>query len=143
VKILGLFALSCWPLLSLPAFSQPALPPDPTPKDVRDLIRATADALTNKDTRDFLGRFDAKMPGYETLNYYVEALAARDVILSSIEIYTDQGDDRQRTMELDWILNVDSERARRAFVKVRIEKQGKKWKFVSLEPVDFFKPPPS
>ena len=87
------------------------------------------------------------MPGYEMLHYYLEGLAARDSVLSSIEIATDKADkdsDGQRHISaIDWILNVDSERLRKEIVKVTVEKQGKKWRFTSLEPVDFFKPPAS
>lgn len=126
-------------LLCLPLLGQP--PKESTPKDVRDFIRTTADALSNKDPRDFLARFDGKMPGYDTLNYDIEGLTARDQVLSVIEIVSDTGDEAERTMELDWILTVDTERPRRQVVKVKIEKQGKKWKFTSLEPIDFFQPP--
>ncbi len=109
------------------------------------MIRVTAEALQNKDVAGFLERFDGKMPGYEMLHYYLEGLAARDSVLSSIEIATDKADkdsDGQRhILQLHWILNVDSERLRNEIVKVTVEKQGKKWRFTSLEPVDFFKPP--
>ena len=79
------------------------------------------------------------------LHFYLEGLAARDSVLSSIEIVTDKADpesDGQRhTMALDWVLNIDSERTRREVVKVTVEKQGKKWKFTSLDPIDLFRPP--
>ena len=134
-------------VIGLPLLAQPPLPPEPTPKDVRDFILATADALTNKDVRDFLDKFDPKMPGYEELHYNLEALAARDSVLSSIEIPADKadtsGDKPHHTLQLDWTLTIDSERPNRKLVKVTIEKQGRKWKFTSLEPIDFFKPPRS
>ena len=127
--------------LALQAQAPPPSPRDPTPKDVRDFIRTTADALTNRDSRDFLSRFDGKMPGFDTLNYEIEALTARDQVLSVIEIVSDVGDEAERTMQIDWILTVDTERPRRQVVKVKIEKHGKKWTVTSLEPIEFFKPP--
>lgn len=136
--ILGLLAACCsW------AQKPPAIPPDATPAPVRDLVRAAAEALQNKSADNFLDYFDKAMPGYETLHFYAEGLAARDSVSSAVEIVTDQGDEseRKRMLVLDWSLQIDSERLRRQLVKVTVEKQGKKWKFTSLDPVDFFKPP--
>ena len=127
---------------ALLAQKPPALPPDATPQDVRDFIRGTAEALTNKDATAFLDHFDGKMPEFETLSLYVQSLAARNAVISSIEIVADKGDNQQRSMDLDWTLTVDDNRQDRQIVKVRIEKQGKKWKITSLEPLDFFRPPP-
>jgi hypothetical protein len=139
VKLLCLLSMAGAVLAQRP----PALPP--APKDIQDLIRVTAEALQNKDVQGFLEHFDGKMPGYEMLHYYLEGLAARDSVMSSIEIATDKADaasDGQRHMlVLDWVLNVDSEPLRRVAVKVTIEKQGKKWKFTALDPIEFFKPP--
>jgi hypothetical protein len=129
----GLIFVCC-----LQAAAQP--PAEATPKDVLTLIRETAEDLSNKDTGAFLNHFDPKMPGYETLHYEVEGLAARDAIVSTIEIVTDKGDNQRRMMELDWIIIVESEPAQRKIVKVTIERQGKRWKITALDPVEFFKP---
>jgi hypothetical protein len=135
VKLIPLFALF---LSQLPA--QP--PADPTPRDVQNFLHDAAEDLSNKDSRGFLDHFDPKMPGYEMLHYEVEGLVARDSVVSTIEIVTDKAadDNRQRTMELDWILIVDSDPSQRKVVKITIERQGKKWKIVALDPVEFFKP---
>ncbi len=138
--LLAIFSVCCFAVLGQ---SPPALPPDSTPEAVRDLVRSAAEALQNKDADGFLGYFDKGMPGYEMLHFYAEGLAARNDVRSSVEIVpgTDHGDDKKRTLALDWSVNIDSERLRRAVVKVTVEKQGKKWKFTALDPVDFFKPP--
>jgi hypothetical protein len=146
VKLLCLLSIA-WAFLAqgVQAQKPPALPPDATPKDIRDLIRATAEALQNKDVDGFLDHFDKGTPGYEMLHFYLEGLAVRDSVMSSIEIVTDKADaesDGQRhTMVLDWVLNIDAERTRREVVKVTVEKQGKKWKFTAIDPIEFFKPP--
>jgi hypothetical protein len=141
VKLLCLFSMAG----ALFAQRAPALPAEATPKEVRELVRVAAEALQNKDVQDFLDHCDGKMAGYEMLHYYLEGLAARDSVISTIEIVSDKADsesDGQRHMlVLDWTLNVDSEPLRRGVVKVTIEKQGRKWKFTALDPVDFFKPP--
>ncbi len=125
-------------LLWLPLTAQP--PAETTPKDVQNFLRETAEDLSNKDSRGFLNHFDPKMAAYETLHYEIEGLAARDAIVSTIEIVTDKGDNQRRTMDLDWILIVDSEPSQRKIVKVAIERQGKQWKIIALDPVEFFKP---
>jgi hypothetical protein len=51
----------------------------------------------------------------------------------------DEGDELKRTLELDWLLKIDTDEPRRQIVKCQVEKQGKKWKITALEPVDFFK----
>ena len=128
------------PLLHFQLTAQP--PAESTPKDVQNFLRETAEDLSNKDSRAFLNHFDPKMPGYETLHYEIEALVARDAVVSTIEIVTDKGgnDNQQRRIELDWILIVDSERSQRKIVTVTIEKQGKQWKITALDPIEFFKP---
>ncbi len=147
MKSLCLFSI-CAGLLAQNAFAQasPAIPPESTPKEVLDLIRAAAEALQNKDVAGFLDRCDSAMPGYQMLDYYLEGLAARDNVISTVEIVSDKrdkDDENRRMLILDWTLNIDSEPLRRAIVKVTVEKQGKKWRFTALDPdpADFFKPP--
>jgi hypothetical protein len=54
-------------------------------------------------------------------------------------VITDEGDDQKRSLDLDWLLKIDTDDPRRQIVKCQIEKQGKKWKIISLEPIEFFK----
>ncbi len=119
-----------------------------TPADVVDFFRMTAEALATahsddnqfpSDARAFLDRFDPKMPGYGKLRDEVQALVAAVQVGSAIEIVSDEGDDQKRSLELDWVLEIEGQQPRRKIVKCRIERQGKKWKIVALEPVDFFK----
>jgi hypothetical protein len=53
---------------------------------------------------------------------------------------SDAGDDHKRTLELDWILQIEGQPMRRKVVKVTIEKRKKDWKFTAFDPIDFFKP---
>jgi hypothetical protein len=50
-------------------------------------------------------------------------------------------------VDLDWLLAINEKdgsgirkETRRGVVKCRLERQGKRWKIVALEPVDFFRP---
>ena len=111
-----------------------------TSPDVLDLLRDLAQTLTAQEPDDFLDHFDKKMPGYDVLRDNVRALTARSELGSSIEIVTDDGDDRRRMLQLDWLLQVDRDPPRRQILKCTLERQGKKWKIVALAPLDFFKP---
>ena len=66
---------------------------------------------------------------------------------SSVVTISDEGDDHKRSLELDWLLSLDDKdnagvqkETRRGVIKVRVERQGKRWKIVAWEPVDFFRP---
>lgn len=118
------------------------------PPDVLDFFRATAEALSLSHSEDpcfpssarpFLDRFDPSMPGYAELRDDVEALVAVARVGSAIEIIVDDGDDRKRSLELDWVLEVEDRQPRRQVLKCTIERRGKKWAITSLEPLDFFR----
>lgn len=112
------------------------------PADVIEFLRSTASVLASAhDTgpREFLDLFDPSMPEYSTFRNDVETLVTRAEVGSAISIVTDAGNEQRRTLELDWLLEIQDQAPRRKIVKVTIEKRGKTWKFTSLEPVDFFK----
>ena len=115
------------------------LPPPDAPRDVLDFFRTAAEALADKDASAFLEHFDAKMTGYETLSSQVQALVERADVASSIEIVEDHGDSHQHVLRLDWLLRVGMDLPRRQIVKCTIEKQGRKWKITSFDPVELFK----
>ena len=113
-------------------------PPQDAPKDVLAFIRTATEALANQDADDFLSHFDPKMPGYAKLSDDVQALLARSEVSSTIEIVSDRGDNQKQTLELDWLLEIDQNAPSRRIVKCALEKQGKKWKFVSFDPLGLF-----
>jgi hypothetical protein len=117
-------------------------PPADTPKDVVDLFRTAVEALSDKDPSAFLEKFDRNMPSYDTLHDEVVALLDHSEVGSDVEIITDEGDTQKRALQLDWLLRIDLDEPRRQILKCRIERQGKKWKITSIEPVDFFRPSP-
>ena len=119
--------------------------------DTRDeLIRvfgAMAAALSEDNPAVFLRAIDPSMPGYPRFAESVKALAAQNAVSSSIEIASQEGDDRTQTVELDWMLEVTGKDQnhvfvrREATVKCRLERRGGKWRIVSIEPASFFAPP--
>lgn len=105
-----------------------------------EVFRAASEALANQDADAFLDQFDSKMPQYEKLRDEIQELfGVAQEIGSTIDVITDDGDDHKRTMELDWLLKIDNDDPRRQIVKCQVEKQGKRWKITTLEPVEFFK----
>ena len=68
-------------------------------------------------------------------------------MISTTVTVSDEGDDQKRSLELDWLLALNDKEnpdirkdTRRGVVKVSVERQGKRWKIVALNPVDFFRP---
>jgi hypothetical protein len=118
------------------------------PRDVveffQDVTLALANAHPSKPTEpitasEFLNKFDSNMPDYAQLHDNVEDLVSHSQVGSIVEFVTDEGDDKKRTLEIDWVLEIQDQPARRQVLKCTIERRGKKWKIVSLAPVDFFK----
>lgn len=98
-----------------------------------------AEAHDNHDPRAFLDHFDTSMPGFSTLRDEVEELIEQGEVGSAIEIATEDGEGDRRTLELDWVLEIQDQQPRRKVVKCTVEKRGKSWKITSLEPIDFFR----
>lgn len=106
------------------------------PPEQMEVFRAVTEALANQDTDAFLDQFDPKMPQYEKLRDEIrELFGVAQEIGSTIDVITLDGN----KLELDWLLKIDNNAARRQIVKCQVEKQGKRWKITALEPVEFFK----
>ncbi|MBZ5635290.1 MAG: hypothetical protein LAO55_19365 [Acidobacteriia bacterium] len=109
------------------------------PPEQMEVFRAVSEALANRDADAFLDQFDRQMPQYEKLRDEIQDLfGLTQEIGSTVDVITDEGSEQKRALELDWLLKIDNEKPRRQIVKCHVEKQGKKWKITSLEPVDFF-----
>jgi len=93
-----------------------------------------------------LAAFDPKMPGYDQLRANVDALVQQGDVVSSAELVGSEGDDRRRSLELDWVLSVAHPDTaiilfrRHERVKCQVERQGKGWRIVALEPIEFLAP---
>ena len=109
-----------------------------TPQPVTDLLREVSEALANQDAPALLEQFDRSTPGYAQIREDVERLLGRSSAGSTIDILKDEGDAIVRTLDLDWYLRIDREQPRRQIVHCKVALQGRKWKIVQFEPVDFF-----
>lgn len=123
-------------LASMLAFEDP-------PKDVIDFFRQVAAALGDAhfdgSGRAFLESFDASMPGYAQFSDQIEAMVAAGEVSTTIDFINTEGSDRKMTLDLDWLLQCEGERPKRAVIKCTIEKRGKKWKITSIAPLEFFR----
>lgn len=117
-----------------------------TAAEALNVFTSAAEALVNDDAASFLDSFDRNMPGYAALQDNVKGLLGAYDIGATIEEISDDGDDRKRRVELDWLLILQQKGAtnspqqtRRQVVKCTVERRGKQWKITALDPVDFFK----
>jgi hypothetical protein len=113
-------------------------------QQVFDLFTRMATALSASDAVGFLEGFDRSMPGFDKLANYIEAITSQSDIVCSIDVISEQGDDKERLVELDWLLQLTAKEEpvvrRRQKVKCRLRREKKKWKIVSLDPEEFFAP---
>jgi len=94
----------------------------------------------------FLDSFDRAMPDFGKLRFHVAGLVEQADVSCNVEITSNEGDDSERALTLDWILTIEPKQdspgatQREKTVKCRLKKVGKKWKIVSFEPIDLFAP---
>ena len=126
-----------------------ALVPGDAKQDVIDLFASMAAALSESNPQVFLRAVDPAMPGYARLAAEVNALAMQNALSNSVVIARQEGDDRSQVVELDWLLEITGKAESHVFVrretmvKCRVERQGKRWRVVAIDPADFFTPPSS
>jgi hypothetical protein len=115
-------------------------------QDVSDLVAAMASGLSEGNAAAFLKAVDASLPGYESFAANVRGLVAQNALSSSIEIVKQDGDDRGRNLELDWLLEITGTDGNRNFVrrrervKVGLERRKGRWRVTAIEPRGFFAP---
>ncbi|MBZ5727109.1 MAG: hypothetical protein LAP87_19190 [Acidobacteriia bacterium] len=129
------------------ALCHSAAPRPDSEQEVSDLFASLAAALSEGNAGAFLEGFDPAMAGFEKLRDDVTGLVREAELQSSIEFLANDGDDRARTVSVDWILRIDQRQdagggtRRRQTVKCRVAKQGKRWRIEALDPREFFAPP--
>jgi hypothetical protein len=120
--------------------------PEDEEREIWDLLTRAAAALSQGNLTEFLDTFDRSMAGYQRLAANVAALLGQYEVQSSIELLRDEVSGEARMVELDWFLQLEEQRdggavtRRRERVHCRLEKRGKKWKIIAIEPLVFFAP---
>jgi hypothetical protein len=114
---------------------------------VWDVLTEMASSLARGDAPGFLHAFDRQMKGFQNLAAAVTALVAEAEIQSAIDPVQNTGDDRNRTVEVSWSLQLISREElhhvsqRQAAVSVKLARQRGKWTVVGFEPADLFRAP--
>jgi hypothetical protein len=129
-----------------------ALALEDPPKDVIDFFRSVAATLADADRElsdpktarprratEFLDHFDKSMPGYVEFSDQIEAMVGAGEVSTNIDFINTDGNDRKRTLDLDWLLQCEGQHPKRAVIQCTIERRGKKWKITSIAPISFFK----
>jgi hypothetical protein len=113
---------------------------------VWDMISGAVGSLAEDNSANFLAAFDRGMPGYPQLRANLAGLLDQGRVESSVELAGSRGDDRRRSLDLDWVLSVAQRDTgivmfqRRGRVTCQVERQGARWRIVGLEPVEFLAP---
>ena len=117
------------------------------PSDALKTVADATAALVNDDAQGFLDQFDRDMPGYATLRDEVQGLLGASDVGSTVDVIANDGDDKKRTLTLDWVLvlgekgsSSGGKQTRRGVVKCQVERGRKTWRITALEPVEFFRP---
>ena len=121
---------------------------DATHSEVVDLFASMTAALTEDppNVPGFMKAVDRKLPEFDELNRDMKGLVLSWRVGSSIDFLKDEGDALQRSVDLDWYLELRSLESdgptvqRRQIIHCDLVKQGKHWRIVSISPVAFFKP---
>jgi len=115
-------------------------------EEARDVVRRMAQALGDGRAAEAVSVLDPSMPGYAQLRGWMTSLLSHAELQSTIEIRSNTGDDRSRTLKLNWRLHLverEGPRAtteRAAEVTCKLEKRDGHWLIVGLEPPNLFVP---
>jgi hypothetical protein len=116
-------------------------------EELTALFTSMASGLSDANPGEFLRAIDPSMPAYDRLAANIRALATENAVSNSIEITSQKGDSRTQEVELQWLLEIKGigqssvSTRREGTVKCKVERRGKKWRIVALEPIDFFAAP--
>ena len=110
-------------------------------QQVFDLFTKIAAELSADNPMVFLEAVDHDMPNFQEFETDLMALTSQADVANSLEVLSDEGDDTHRDEELDWFMQIVGKsesrpvEQRRAVVKFRLERRGKKWKIVAIDPL--------
>ncbi len=111
------------------------------------MLRDASRAIQARNAALFLGHFEKKRFGaYSRLESNVVALTEQKDIGSSIRILEVTADGDNFLSRVDWLLQISplnrpgAVETRRHIITVNVTAQGRKWRIVELDPVDFFRP---
>lgn len=114
-------------------------------------LERMASGLSSANADTVLRPVADSLPGRAQLEENVRAMLRMAVVATTIEPREWKTEGARTVVTLDWFLemrrggdgSVLASQRRRQLVTTEWEKQGKRWKLVSLSPLEFFAPPAS
>ncbi|HEY3739140.1 MAG TPA: hypothetical protein VGL53_04810 [Bryobacteraceae bacterium] len=131
-------------ILSLAAASAAAPNPE---ADAWDVVATMAAALAEPNEYAFMKPIAKSVAEHGYLELQVRALVHTNDVVSSISPVTNEGDDKQRTLEVDWYMQIHPQAPgrslieRRENIKLTMVKAGKHWMITAISPATFFAAP--
>lgn len=126
-------------------FAAAAAPPD-SAADVWDVVATMAAALAEPNDAGFMKPIAKSFGQHGVIERQVRALVQTNEVVSSVSPVANEGDDQQRTLEVDWYMEIQPKSPgqplsrRKENVKLTLVKTGKRWMITQLSPVEFFAP---
>jgi hypothetical protein len=112
-----------------------------------DVVATMAAALAEPNEYGFMKPISKSVETHDLIERQVRALVQTNDIVSTISPVTNEGDDKKRTVEVDWYMEIkphapgQSLVQRRETIRMVMEKPGKRWMITSIAPISFFSPP--
>ena len=117
--------------------------------DAWDVVATLAAALAEPNDAGFMKPIAKSFDQHDRIERLVRALIQTNDVVSSISPIMNEGDDKQRTLEVDWYMEIQPQTAggtqtrRHESIKLTLTKTGKRWMITALAPIEFFAPPPT
>jgi hypothetical protein len=115
--------------------------------EVWDVVAALASALSEANAAEFLHPFDPSMPAYQKLRDVLAADVRDFEISATVDLVSNDGNDRERTLVASWELEFAPRAAaasvirRETQITLKLRKDGRRWRIFSLDPPTAFDPP--
>ena len=115
--------------------------------DAWDVVATMAAALAEPNEYAFMKPVSKSLEEYGMLERQVRTLVQTNDIVSAISPVTNEGDDKERRLEVDWYVEIKPQASNQTMtqrhqnVKLTLVKNGKRWMITSLTPITFFAPP--
>lgn len=115
--------------------------------DAWDVVATLAAALAEPNYAGFMKPIAKSCDQHDRIERLVRALIQTNDVVSSISPIMNEGDDKQRMLEVDWYMEIQPQTAggnqtrRHEYIKATLTKTGKRWMITALIPIEFFAPP--
>ena len=115
--------------------------------DAWDVVATMAAALAEPNDAAFMKPISKSFEQHDLVGRQVRALLQTNEVVSSVSPLVNEGDDKQRMLEVDWYIEIQPRAPgapvtqRREPIKLTMAKTGKRWMITSFAPIEFFSPP--